>query len=577
VYAADVKYDPALIPQDEWLLSPAFALSDATLSLWSFGSLYWCRDTYDNCDLNVWLVVGDVGGGDDVFVGKADDDWSSSYTWSQSAFNLTPLLPGVPVRIGLQYAGLDGAQIALDDIVLDGTVFSSCATPEDVPWLGVSPTDGTTPPAGTVPVDVTTDATGLVPGSYAADLCVRSNDPVTPLVVVPVDLTVNNVPPIGDVDPPMQWPQYSDEISPITVTATDNMAEVLTATTSWSADGVAFSPGLPDFLSLSGPTCVDGGGGMQTCTWTISGFIDLPDGVYTVRTTVSDDYGGVTVTDAMIDVEPEDATVAFDDDNPVAVPVADPGGSSGPFSLTFYVTETVPDLPADPADGVAPGDIGRANVSMTLVPVGPGSPVVPSCTTSVAPIGYAGEMTVECDVPPLAVNVYTVQVTVDGGYYGGGGEDVLVIYDPSLGFTTGGGWFYWPETDEKTNFGYTMKYNKKGKKVKGNLLLIRHLADGSIYRVKSNALNGLALGDTGSFTWASFSGKATYQEPGWPEPIGNHQFLVYVEDHGVPGAGADRFWIQVNDGDGNPVALTMDAPADANAQTLEGGNIVVPH
>jgi len=28
-------------------------------------------------------------------------------------------------------------------------------------------------------------------------------------------------------------------------------------------------------------------------------------------------------------------------------------------------------------------------------------------------------------------------------HYAGGGEDVLLVYDPSLGFATGDGWFYW--------------------------------------------------------------------------------------------------------------------------------------
>jgi hypothetical protein len=122
-----------------------------------------------------------------------------------------------------------------------------------------------------------------------------------------------------------------------------------------------------------------------------------------------------------------------------------------------------------------------------------------------------------------------------------------------------------------------MKFNKKGQKVKGNLVLIRHLDDGSIYRVKSNALDALALGDEGTFTWASFSGKVTYIEPGWPEPIGNHTFLVYVEDHGEPGAGFDRFWIEVLDKDGNITALSMLRDAVDNAVVLGGGNIVVPH
>ena len=164
----------------------------------------------------------------------------------------------------------------------------------------------------------------------------------------------------------------------------------------------------------------------------------------------------------------------------------------------------------------------------------------------------------------------------------------MVVYDPSLGFTTGGGWFYWPDSDDpdtgyagdKTNFGYTMKYNKKGGNVKGSLLLIRHLADGSIYRIKSNALYGLALGDMGDHGWASFSGKATYLEPGWPEPIGNHMFIAYIEDWNEPGTGVDRFWIQTRDKDRVVVpAMSMDEPATDpdHSQMLEGGNIVVPH
>jgi hypothetical protein len=65
-----------------------------------------------------------------------------------------------------------------------------CGAPGDVPWLSVSPESGTTEPGGTSDVTVTFDSTGLDPGEYAALLCVTSNDPVTPLVQVPVSLTV---------------------------------------------------------------------------------------------------------------------------------------------------------------------------------------------------------------------------------------------------------------------------------------------------------------------------------------------------------------------------------------------------
>jgi hypothetical protein len=178
-------------------------------------------------------------------------------------------------------------------------------------------------------------------------------------------------------------------------------------------------------------------------------------------------------------------------------------------------------------------------------------------------------------------------VTVDGGYYTGAGEDVFLVFDPSLGFTTGGGWFYWPGTADRTNFGFTMQYNQgssrgKGKGVKdkepkaqGSLLFIRHLDDGTLWRLKSNAIDGMALSEDG---WASFLGKATYREPGWEESEGNYDFLVYVEDHGTPGAGVDQFWIQTFDPTDTLVPdLSMMEPAPDNTVTIEGGNIVVPH
>src|SRR5690606_3966528 len=125
--------------------------------------------------------------------------------------------------------------------------------------------------------------------------------------------------------------------------------------------------------------------------------------------------------------------------------------------------------------------------------------------------------------------------------------------------------------------GYTMKYKKNGANVSGSLLVIRHRADGTKYRIKSNALSGLAIGDGGSFDWASITGKATYSEPGWSDAQGNYRFVAYVEDHGEPGR-SDRFWLQVRDRNNNIVsASSMTAPATANAATLTGGNIVVPH
>ena len=226
---------------------------------------------------------------------------------------------------------------------------------------------------------------------------------------------------------------------------------------------------------------------------------------------------------------------------------------------------------------------------MSLVPVGPGAAITGTCNKGViSGSGYDAVLPLTCQFVAVDVNTYSIDVQVNGGYYTGMGEDSFVVFDPSLGFTTGGGWFYWPGSEnpstgypgDKTNFGYTMKYNKALTSIKGNLLLIRHLENGDIYRIKSNAIDGLAVGEdtVNGFGWASFNGKSTYIEPGWPDAIGNHSFNVYVEDHNEPGTGVDRFWLELKDKNSTLVnAVSMPLPAITQAIPLGGGNIVSPH
>jgi hypothetical protein len=121
-YAANVASDPAAAAQDEVLLTPQLPMGWTTnLDFYSRGSLYWCRDWFDNCDLEVWIVVDDWDGGavDDIYVGNADDDWTGDSVWSRTSIDLTPLLPALRVRLGFRYVGLTGAQIALDDIEIE--------------------------------------------------------------------------------------------------------------------------------------------------------------------------------------------------------------------------------------------------------------------------------------------------------------------------------------------------------------------------------------------------------------------------------------------------------------------------
>lgn len=408
-----------------------------------------------------------------------------------------------------------------------------------------------------------------------------------------VNLTVN---PINDapqivVSRASAELQYSDEIGAVEFTATDVDDATLAPSVEWTDDGGASTnAGLPASLSaspaLGSPACVaetfdSSPVPGSTCHWTVSGTFTESAGTYHLLFKVTDADNAMATGQTQLVVSAENAAVTLDGGNPVSVQVAEDGGDSGPFSIVFTVQERLPDEATFTPQA---GDISLAQPNLQLTPVGPGTPVSPIAPCTVASnglLGYDEVLTISCDFDAVPVNTYSVDAGVDGGFYIGLNEDVLTVFDPSLGFTTGGGWFYWPGTDDKTNFGYTMKYNKKHTNIQGSFLLIRHIAGApegeDKWRVKSNALESLALGTETDFSWAVFTGKATYKAPG-VDTEGNYGFTVYVEDRGEPGAGADRVWLETTDKDDVVVQdLSLEEPATSNAVTLDGGNIVVPH
>lgn len=67
-----------------------------------------------------------------------------------------------------------------------------CANPADVPWLSLSETSGNVAAHDSGTITATLDPTGLAAGSYAATLCIGSNDPAHPRLVVPVRFEVGD-------------------------------------------------------------------------------------------------------------------------------------------------------------------------------------------------------------------------------------------------------------------------------------------------------------------------------------------------------------------------------------------------
>jgi subtilisin family serine protease len=77
-----------------------------------------------------------------------------------------------------------------DDFTLLPTGDPACGVYGDIPWLSTEPITGTTPAGESSPVKVLLDGTGFAPGVYTAELCAASNDLVTPLIPIPVTMTV---------------------------------------------------------------------------------------------------------------------------------------------------------------------------------------------------------------------------------------------------------------------------------------------------------------------------------------------------------------------------------------------------
>jgi hypothetical protein len=103
--------------------------------------------------------------------------------------------------------------------------------------------------------------------------------------------------------------------------------------------------------------------------------------------------------------------------------------------------------------------------------------------------------------------------------------------------------------------------------------VLREAASGQ-YEVRSNALDGLAIGAENGMSWASFTGKATYLQPGWADRVGNHAFTAHFEDWE---ASTDRAWLQVFDKDRALLPeMSLMGSATSDAIALDEGDVVVP-
>lgn len=176
-----------------------------------------------------------------------------------------------------------------------------------------------------------------------------------------------------------------------------------------------------------------------------------------------------------------------------------------------------------------------------------------------------------------AAGVYTITLTVTDSISSSGESvsDYVVIYDPSAGFVTGGGWIDSPSgayaaaptLAGKANFGFVCKYKKGANIPIGQTEFNFRVADMNFH--------------SDSYQWLVVAGpRAQYKGDGTINGSGNYGFmLTAIDENLTPSTDVDLFRIKIWDKDDGDLVVydnQTGAADDAGPTTeVKGGNIVI--
>jgi hypothetical protein len=276
------------------------------------------------------------------------------------------------------------------------------------------------------------------------------------------------------------------------------------------------------------------------------------------------------------------ASHVYADDNPsgtasdqytFAMKITDKDGASNGYTGTVTVNNVAPSLTISaPANGALFTVNTAVNLSAALT-----DPSSPDTLTYTINWGdgntESGSLTAgNCTASHIytAVGVYTIQVTGADDDMGSKTETVMVVvYDPSSGFVTGGGWIDSPagayKPDEsltgKANFGFVSKYKKGTSVPSGNTEF--HFQTGN-FKFHSTSYEWLVVNQAGMN--AQFRGSGLIN--GAADSNGNvYEFMLWAGD-GAPDTFRIRIWWEDANGEHDVYDNGVDQP-------IGGGNIVV--
>jgi len=260
---------------------------------------------------------------------------------------------------------------------------------------------------------------------------------------------------------------------------------------------------------------------------------------------------------------------------------------------TVVLSATIQDIsavPTDPASDSEAGEIQNARVSFISRETG-------AVLCADLPVGLviAGDLTTGTATCNCPMNIgqsdsvsYTVGIRVDG-YYGRNSsldDAVLTVSRPyPSSFITGGGHLFLSsssgllagDVNTRSNFGFSVKYNKSGTNLQGRFTSIFR-RNGRVYRVKGNAISSLAVQLTATGGKATFTGKASLSDVTDPvNPIsvdGNATLQATITDNGEPG-NADTIGLTIWNKNGGLYFSSKWTATSTAEQAISGGNLVV--
>lgn len=192
------------------------------------------------------------------------------------------------------------------------------------------------------------------------------------------------------------------------------------------------------------------------------------------------------------------------------------------------------------------------------------------------PVGHLSNGTTISSGEPISAGIYTLEVeAVDAAGNTASESRYFVVYDPSGGFVTGGGWINSPEgaytlntaLSGKATFGLVSKYLKGANVPSGNTQFQFEVA-------------GMNFKST-SYEWLVIAGaKAQYKGLGTINGEGEYGFILTAVDGQINGGGGeDKFRIKIWDKASEEIIYDnqMGAAEDAEPATVLGGGSIVIH